>query len=100
MKKKKWKWISHILRKEQNNLAKRKLDYQPGGKKKRGRLDNSWKVKQPKNKKKLDQNRNLKIKQKIEKYGKNFQTKEMKTSSEDKERKCAVLASQPFSNIG
>lgn len=43
VKEKKWKWIGHTLRKDQSSIARQALEYQPEGKRKRGRPDNSWK---------------------------------------------------------
>ena len=38
----KWKWIGHILRKPNNNIPKEALDWNPQGKRKRGRPVTTW----------------------------------------------------------
>ena len=40
---KKWSWIGHTLRKDDSNLTKQALTWNPQGKRKRGRPRNSWK---------------------------------------------------------
>jgi hypothetical protein len=37
-----WKWIGHTLRKATNNITKQALEWNPQGKRKRGRPKNSW----------------------------------------------------------
>ena len=37
-----WKWIGHTLRKTNNNITKQALEWNPQGKRKRGRPKNSW----------------------------------------------------------
>jgi hypothetical protein len=37
-----WKWIGHTLRKANNNITKQALEWNPQGKRKRGRPKNSW----------------------------------------------------------
>ena len=39
----KWKWIGHTWRKEQTNITRQALDWNPQGKRKRGRPKNTWK---------------------------------------------------------
>ncbi len=39
---KKWKWIGHTLRKDTSNVTRQALDYNPQGKRKRGRPRNTW----------------------------------------------------------
>ena len=40
--KRNWSWIGHILRKPPNNTTRQALRWNPQGKRKRGRLRNSW----------------------------------------------------------
>lgn len=42
IKKRKWRWIGHILRREQGNITKHALDVNPPGKRKRGRPVTTW----------------------------------------------------------
>ncbi len=37
-----WKWIGHTLRKTNNNITKQALEWNPQGKRNRGRPKNSW----------------------------------------------------------
>jgi hypothetical protein len=37
-----WTWIRHTLRKANNNITKQALEWNPQGKRKRGRPKNSW----------------------------------------------------------
>ena len=37
-----WKWIGHTLRKTNNNITKQALEWNPQGKRKRGRPKNAW----------------------------------------------------------
>ena len=37
-----WKWTGHTLRKANNNITKQALEWNPQGKRKRGRPKNSW----------------------------------------------------------
>ena len=37
-----WTWIGHTLRKANNNITKQSLEWNPQGKRKRGRSKNSW----------------------------------------------------------
>ena len=37
-----WTWIGHTLRKANNNITKQALEWNPQGKRKRGRSKNSW----------------------------------------------------------
>ena len=37
-----WKWIGHTLRKANNNITKQALEWNPQGKRKKGRSKNSW----------------------------------------------------------
>ena len=39
---KKWRWIGHTLRREQPNIARQALDWNPQGTRRRGRPTNSW----------------------------------------------------------
>jgi hypothetical protein len=41
---KKWKWIGHTLRKDQNNIIRQELDWNPQGKRRKGRSGVTWKV--------------------------------------------------------
>ena len=43
LKDRKWRWIGHTLRKGQNNISCQALDWNPQGKRKRGRPRNTWK---------------------------------------------------------
>ena len=38
----KWKWIGHTLRKSDNDITKEALEWNPQGKRKRGRPRNTW----------------------------------------------------------
>ena len=42
IKKRKWNWIGHTLRKDSNNITRQSLDYNPQGKRKQGRPRNTW----------------------------------------------------------
>jgi hypothetical protein len=42
IKQRKWHWIGHILRRPQNNITKQALDWNPQGKRKRGRPITTW----------------------------------------------------------
>jgi hypothetical protein len=39
----KWKWIGHTLRKDQNNITRQGLDWNPQGKRRMGRPRVTWK---------------------------------------------------------
>jgi hypothetical protein len=39
----KWKWIGHTLRKDQNNVTRQGLDWNPQGKLRKGRSRITWK---------------------------------------------------------
>jgi hypothetical protein len=39
----KWKWIGHTLRKDQNNITRQGLDWNPQGERKKGRPRITWK---------------------------------------------------------
>jgi hypothetical protein len=39
----KWKWIGHILRKDQNNITRKGLDWNPQGERRKGRPRVTWK---------------------------------------------------------
>jgi hypothetical protein len=43
MKKRKWKWIGHTIRKDQNAVKRIVLDWNPQGTRKRGSPKNTWK---------------------------------------------------------
>ena len=38
----KWKWIGHTIQKNDNNVTKKALDWNPQGHRKRGRPKNTW----------------------------------------------------------
>ena len=38
----KWKWIGHTLRIDKNNITRQSLEWNPQGKRKRGRPRNTW----------------------------------------------------------
>ena len=42
IRRKKWKWIGHTLRKSRDNVTKQALFWNPQGKRKRGRPKNNW----------------------------------------------------------
>lgn len=42
IKRRKWNWIGHTLRKDRNNITRQTLDYSPPGKRKQDRLRNIW----------------------------------------------------------
>ena len=42
IRRRKWKWIGHTLRKEHNNLAKQAMEWNPQGKRKQGRPKMTW----------------------------------------------------------
>ena len=42
IRRKKWKWIGHTLRKERENTTRMAMDWNPQGKRKRGRPKQSW----------------------------------------------------------
>ena len=42
IKKRKWNWIGHTLRKDSDNITRQALDYNPQGKRKQGRPRNTW----------------------------------------------------------
>ena len=42
IKRRRWKWIGHTLRKPRNNITRQALTWNPGGKRKRGRPKNTW----------------------------------------------------------
>ncbi|MGL5901241.1 MAG: reverse transcriptase domain-containing protein [Cetobacterium sp.] len=42
IKKRRWRWIGHTLRKPANNITKQALQWNPQGKRKRGRPRNTW----------------------------------------------------------
>eukprot|EP00064_Thunnus_orientalis_P021237 superscaffoldBa00006320_g21395 len=42
IKRRKWNWIGHTLRKDSNNITRQALDYNPQGKRKAGRPRNTW----------------------------------------------------------
>src|SRR3984885_2003655 len=42
IKKRKWKWIGHTLRREQNNIARQALEWNPQGQRKVGRPITTW----------------------------------------------------------
>ena len=44
IKKRPWRWIGHTLRKEDGNIAKVALEWNPQGKLKRGRPTQSWRT--------------------------------------------------------
>ena len=37
-----WRWIEHVMRREQDNITRTALHWKPEGKRKRGRPRNSW----------------------------------------------------------
>ena len=37
-----WKWIGHVIRRDQNSITKTALHWAPEGKRKRGRPKNTW----------------------------------------------------------
>jgi hypothetical protein len=43
IKKRKWKWIGHTIRKDQNVVERIVLDWNPQGTRKRGRPKKTWK---------------------------------------------------------
>jgi hypothetical protein len=43
IKMRKWKWIGHTLRKDQNNITRQGLDLNPQGKQRKGRPRATWK---------------------------------------------------------
>jgi hypothetical protein len=43
VKKRKWKWIGHTTRKDQNAVERIELDWNPQGTRKRGRPKKTWK---------------------------------------------------------
>jgi hypothetical protein len=43
IKKRKWKWIGHTIRKDQNSVERIVLDWNPQGTRKRGRPKKTWK---------------------------------------------------------
>ena len=43
VKRRKWRWIGHTLRRESNNVARQAFHYHPQGKRKVGRPKNNWK---------------------------------------------------------
>jgi hypothetical protein len=43
IKMRKWKWIGHTLRKDQNNITRQGLDWNPQGKLRKGRPRFTWK---------------------------------------------------------
>jgi hypothetical protein len=43
IKKRKWKWIGHAIRKDQNAVERIVLDWNPQGTRKRGRPKKTWK---------------------------------------------------------
>jgi hypothetical protein len=43
IKKRKWKWIGHIIRKDPNAVERIVLDWNPQGTRKRGRPKKTWK---------------------------------------------------------
>ena len=42
MKRRKWRWIGHTLRKPANNITRQALDWNPSGTRKRGRPKHTW----------------------------------------------------------
>ena len=42
IRKRKWKWIGHILRRQNSNITKNALDWNPQGKRRRGRPSTTW----------------------------------------------------------
>ena len=42
IKKRKWRWIGHTLRKDPNSIARQSLDWNPQGKRRRGRTVLTW----------------------------------------------------------
>ena len=42
VKQRKWRWIGHTLRKPNTNIAKEALEWNPQGKRKRGRPTTTW----------------------------------------------------------
>ena len=42
IKKRRWRWIGHTLRKPPNNIIRQALTWNPQGKRKRGRPKNTW----------------------------------------------------------
>ena len=42
IKRRKWRWIGHTLRKQETNITRQSLDYNPQGKRKPGRPKNNW----------------------------------------------------------
>ena len=42
IKRQKWKWVGHTLRKNQNSIPRSALDWNPQGKRKRGRPTSTW----------------------------------------------------------
>jgi hypothetical protein len=43
IKMRKWKWIGHTLRKDQNDITRQGLDWNPEGKRRKGRPRLAWK---------------------------------------------------------
>ena len=43
IKRRKWRWVGHALRKDQNSISRRALDWNPQGHRKRGRPSATWK---------------------------------------------------------
>ena len=42
IRKRKWKWVGHILRRQNSNITKNALDSNPQGKRRRGRPTTTW----------------------------------------------------------
>ena len=42
IRRRKWRWIGHTLRKDQSNITRQALEWNPQGKRKRGRPKQTW----------------------------------------------------------